>query len=199
MNLFACEEEKEYAARRLLPDEILSILKHIPFEDLKIMGYKPETSHPQHYVFKAQLVPPPCIRPASSINSTEARLRGENDLTIAFQDLVRANNDLAYLIAEHAPKEKVYVAWDKLQIFCAALINSNVKKLLSYDNSVVVHARAISKRKPNVIKNRLTGKKGRLRGNLSGSFLGVGRSFHKSVRNSFRKIFVFRKIVCVGC
>ena len=168
MTLFSCEEEKSYASRRLLPDEILSILTHIPDDDLRLLGYKPETSHPKHYVFKAQLVPPPCIRPASSINSTEARLRGENDLTIAFQDLVRANNDLTYLITSQASTEKIYVAWDKLQIFCAALINSNVKKLLSYDNSVVVHARAISKRKPNVIKNRLTGKKGRLRGNLSG-------------------------------
>ena len=166
-SLFTCEEERIQASKRLLPDEIQSIFRHIPYEALIVMGYRPDVSHPQHYVFKAQLVPPPSIRPATSAASTEARMRGENDLTAALQDMVRANNELAACLAleDH---EKSQVAWDKLQIFAAAIINQNAKKLNTFNGTTVVHARAMGKRKTKVIKDRLTGKKGRLRGNLSG-------------------------------
>jgi DNA-directed RNA polymerase II subunit RPB1 len=167
ISLFKCEEERAYASQRLFPDEIQSIIHHIPYPALEILGYKPLISHPENYVFKAQLVPPPSIRPATSSASTEARMRGENDLTVALQDIVRANNELASMIL-FDDSLKITVAWDKLQIFCAALINENAKKLCTLNGTPVVHARAIGKRKAKVIKDRLTGKKGRLRGNLSG-------------------------------
>ena len=103
-------------------------------------------------------------------------MRGENDLTVALQDIVRANNDLGNCIAGK-DEAKIMLAWDKLQIFCAAIINQNAKKLLTYNGTTVVHIRAMSKRKTKVIKERLTGKKGRLRGNLSGKRVDqAGRS-----------------------
>jgi DNA-directed RNA polymerase subunit A' len=174
--LFTCEEERSFAKRRLFPDEIQSIIRHVPSEALQIMGYKPEISHPLNYVFKAQLVPPPSIRPATSASSTEARMRGENDLTVALQDLVRSNNELSACIAL-GDNQKIEVAWDKLQIFAAAVINQNVKKLNTFNGTTVVHVRAMGKRKSKVIKDRLTGKKGRLRGNLSGKRVDqAGRS-----------------------
>ena len=173
--LFLCEDERAFASKRLMPDEIKSIIENIPLDALRVLGYKPEISHPQNYVYKAQLVPPPSIRPAMVASSTEARLRGENDLTVAFQDLVRANNELALCLEndkgkknENKMSEKTFGAWDKVQIIAAAIINQNSKKLCTYDGSPVVHARAMGKRKAKVIKDRLTGKKGRLRGNLSG-------------------------------
>jgi DNA-directed RNA polymerase II subunit RPB1 len=97
-------------------------------------------------------------------------------LTVALQDIVRANNELAACINDASKDSKdskkndlkIEVAWDKLQIFCAALINQNSKKLCTFNGTTVVHARAMGKRKTKVIKDRLTGKKGRLRGNLSG-------------------------------
>jgi DNA-directed RNA polymerase subunit A' len=172
LEFFVDDEERAYVTNRLMPDEIRSILHHIPFEALRILGYKPEISHPENYVMKAHIVPPPSIRPASSVASTEARLRGENDLTVCLQDIVRVNNELA-----EADEDKVLQLWDKLQIFCAALINQNVKKLLTFNGTSVVHARAIGKRQIKDIKKRLTGKKGRLRGNLSGKRVDhAGRS-----------------------
>ena len=165
--LFLSEEERQYANRRLFPDEIQSIFRNIPHDALQILGYKPHISHPMNYIFKAHIVPPPSIRPATAASSTEARMRGENDLTVAIQDIVRSNNDLAAIILL-GDEEKIQIAWDKLQIFCAALINGNSKNLSTFNGTVVVHARAMGKRKTKVIKDRLTGKKGRLRGNLSG-------------------------------
>lgn len=181
-SLFESEEERAYATKRLLPDEIKSILRHIPWPALEALGYRPDVSHPQHYVMKAHIVPPPSIRPAAAASSTEARMRGENDLTVALQDIVRANNELGAAIAAEAaaasaasaasstgePTDKLLAAWDRLQIFCAALINQTSKKLLTFRGAPVVHARAMGKRKVKVIKDRLTGKKGRLRGNLAG-------------------------------
>jgi DNA-directed RNA polymerase II subunit RPB1 len=163
MELFQCDEERMFATRRLFPDEIKSIFHHIPHESLVLLGYAPEHSHPEDYVMKAHIVPPPSIRPATSISSTEARMRGENDMTVCLQDIVRVNNELAA-----AEPEKMEQLWDKLQIYCGALINQNVKKLLTYNGTSVIHTRAIGKRVIKDIKKRLTGKKGRLRGNLSG-------------------------------
>ena len=175
--LFENEEEKEYLKRRLMPDEIKSIIKHIPREALIILGYDPEISHPSSYIMKVHLVPPPSIRPANAIASTEARLRGENDLTVALQDIVRSNNELSAAISDNLAEDKILMAWDKLQIFTSALINQNAKKLLTFNGTPVVHARAFSKRKTKVIKDRLTGKKGRLRGNLAGKRVDhAGRS-----------------------
>jgi DNA-directed RNA polymerase subunit A' len=174
-SLFESAEERAFASKRLMPDEIKSILRHIPTAALEALGYRPDVSHPQHYVMKAHIVPPPSIRPATAASSTEARMRGENDLTVALQDIVRANNELAAALAGAdaavigaESSDKVLAAWDRLQIFCAALINQTAKKLLTFRGAPVVHARAMGKRKVKVIKDRLTGKKGRLRGNLAG-------------------------------
>jgi len=175
-SLFSCDEERMFATKRLFPDEIQSILRHVPHDALRIMGYKPEVSHPQNYIFQVQLVPPPSIRPATSASSTEARMRGENDLTVALQDLVRSNNELAACI-KSGDEDKITTAWDKLQIFAASVINQNSKKLLTFGGTSVIHVRAMGKRKTKVIKDRLTGKKGRLRGNLSGKRVDqAGRS-----------------------
>jgi len=174
--LFISDEEYRYASRRLMPDEIKSIIRHVPKEALILMGYNPEVNHPENYIMKAHLVPPPSIRPATSAGSTEARLRGENDLTLSLQEIVRTNNELSTYIQMNDEK-KIEFGWDKLQIFCGSLINQNIKKNLTYNGESVIHARAMGKRNIKDLKKRLTGKKGRLRGNLSGKRVDhAGRS-----------------------
>jgi DNA-directed RNA polymerase II subunit RPB1 len=201
---FLCPEEMIFASssKRILPDEILRILKFIPNIFLEILGYKPDKSHPQNYVFQAQLVPPPSIRPANIASSTDARMRCENDLTSAIQDVVRANNELSACIKNGNDEYKIQEAWDRLQIFVAAIINQNSKKLSTFSGAPAVHARAMTKRKTKVIKDRLTGKRGRLRGNLSGKRVDhAGRTvvgpdaikdiFELGVPGSIMKILTF--------
>ena len=167
--LFDNEEEKKFANSRLMPDEIRSILKHIPHETLVLLGFRPETSHPMNYVMSAHIVPPPIIRPASGSILSDTRSRGENDMTVAFQDIVRSNNDLKAIYEDpKATEADRYQAWDRLQLFCGALINQALKKQETFDGTPLMHSRAIANRQVKDIKSRLTGKKGRLRGNLSG-------------------------------
>jgi DNA-directed RNA polymerase II subunit RPB1 len=167
--LFESPEEKEFATRRLMPDEIQSILRHIPYESLVLMGFRPEISHPMNYIMSAHIVPPPIIRPASGSVASDSRSRGENDMTTAFQDIIRSNNDLKTILENTASTEKEqYQAWDKLQLFCGALINQVLKKQETYDGTPLMHSRAIANRQVKDLKSRLTGKRGRLRGNLSG-------------------------------
>jgi DNA-directed RNA polymerase II subunit RPB1 len=167
--LFESPEEKEFATRRLMPDEIQSILRHIPHESLVLMGFRPEISHPMNYVMSAHIVPPPIIRPASGSVASDSRSRGENDMTTAFQDIIRSNNELKTVIENSSSTEKErYQAWDKLQLFCGALINQVLKKQETYDGTPLMHSRAIANRQVKDLKSRLTGKRGRLRGNLSG-------------------------------
>ena len=167
--LFESEEERAFASSRLMPDEIQSILKHIPHETLVLLGFRPDISHPMHYIMSAHIVPPPIIRPASGSVASDSRSRGENDMTTAFQDIIRCNNELksVYENAESTENEK-YQSWDKLQLFCGALINQVLKKQETYDGTPLMHSRAIANRQVKDLKSRLTGKRGRLRGNLSG-------------------------------
>ena len=167
--LFESEEEREFANRRLMPDEIQSILRHIPHETLVLLGFRPKISHPMHYIMSAHIVPPPIIRPASGSVASDSRSRGENDMTTAFQDIIRCNNEVKIIFANpKATEAEKYQAWDKLQLFCGALVNQVLKKQQTYDGTPLMHSRAIANRQVKDIKSRLTGKRGRLRGNLSG-------------------------------
>jgi DNA-directed RNA polymerase II subunit RPB1 len=167
--LFESEEERVFANSRLMPDEIQSILRHIPLESLILMGFRPEISHPMNYIMSAHIVPPPIIRPASGSVASDSRSRGENDMTTAFQDIIRSNNELKSIHDDPKSTEKErYQAWDKLQLFCGALINQVLKKQETYDGTPLMHSRAIANRQVKDLKSRLTGKRGRLRGNLSG-------------------------------
>ena len=167
--LFESDEEKAFATCRLMPDEIQSILRHIPNETLVLLGFRPDVSHPMNYVMSAHIVPPPIIRPASGSVASDLRSRGENDMTTAFQDIIRCNNELksVYDNPDTSEKER-YQSWDKLQLFCGALVNQVLKKQETYDGTPLMHSRAIANRQVKDLKSRLTGKRGRLRGNLSG-------------------------------
>ena len=167
--LFESENEKAFATCRLMPDEIQSILRHIPHETLVLLGFRPEVSHPMNYIMSAHIVPPPIIRPASGSVASDLRSRGENDMTTAFQDIIRCNNELKSVYDDPDISEKErYQSWDKLQLFCGALVNQVLKKQETYDGTPLMHSRAIANRQVKDLKSRLTGKRGRLRGNLSG-------------------------------
>lgn len=61
-----------------------------------------------------------------------------------------------------------HIAWDKLAVECAALITPTIRKAVKIEGvKEHRHGRA-SRRKQQGLKERLTGKKGRMRGNLAG-------------------------------
>ena len=134
------------------PEEARAILEALPTKVKDDLGL----FHPEEMVARLQLIPPPCIRPSNFVG--EFKVRSENDLTVALQDLVKASLDTAI-----DPKQYI-----KLQVMQAGLVNHTIKKTVGSKLGVVPSLVVSNKRKVIDLKTRLSGKKGRFRGNLSG-------------------------------
>ena len=175
------EDEKEILKHdRVFPDDILYILNNISHENYELIGLNPSQSHPKNFIMKALLVPPPNIRPANIAGDTQ--LRCENDLTLLYQNVIRANNELKEAIDAFFKIKKVknvnvdgyefnidvIDAWDKIQILSAAIINQNLKSIETLSGKPAYFQNNAPKRVMKDIKSRLCGKRGRLRANLSG-------------------------------
>jgi DNA-directed RNA polymerase beta' subunit len=147
-------EYLEFLKARFMPDDAASIL--FALKD-SLMFENAET-----LMCKLQIVPPPIIRPSNFAGQT--RVRSENDMTVALQDIVRVNNELEKLVSG----TKAFTdAYDKLQIVVSGLTNHAIKRSAAQKGILPVIA-AISKRKVIDLRARLNGKKARIRGNLSG-------------------------------
>ena len=83
----------------------------------------------------------------------------EDDITMILQSIARSNAQLQASIANGANTKTVMDNWDHLQILCAELINGDLPGMSSLVKS------AVPKRS---LVQRLKGKQGRFRGNLSG-------------------------------
>jgi DNA-directed RNA polymerase beta' subunit len=164
-----------------MPDEAIAILDALPEDVSKALGFS--TTRPSELLLTLQIVPPPSIRPSNFVG--DSKVRSENDLTTALQDIVRSNVDLAELwtavpekarqgmqglseVCSKSQLQELYSAWDKLQIMTSGLVNHTIKKTVATRMGLLAVVNSTNKRKVIDMKTRLTGKKGRLRGNLSG-------------------------------
>lgn len=180
---FECftNDEKELLKNdRMFPDDIMYILNNISNANYELLGLNPLQSHPKNFIMKALLVPPPNIRPANIAGDTQ--LRCENDLTLLYQNVIRANNELKEAMESFHKIKKiknnnvdgyeynldVIDAWDKIQILSSAIINQNLKSIETFSGKPAYFQNNAPKRVMKDIKSRLCGKRGRLRANLSG-------------------------------
>lgn len=69
----------------------MRIFKKISDEDLKLMGMDPRSSRPEWMIIKALAVCPPPVRP--SVEAGDGA-RSNDDLTYAYTQIVRTNNEL---------------------------------------------------------------------------------------------------------
>jgi DNA-directed RNA polymerase beta' subunit len=145
-------DHRAFVTSPFQPEEARAILEAIDESTKKCLNLV----HPEEMVARLQLIPPPCIRPSNFVG--ESKVRSENDLTMALQDLLKASLD-----TELDTKQ-----WNKLQVMQAGLVNHTIKKTVGLKLGVVPALVASNKRKVADLKTRLSGKKGRFRGNLSG-------------------------------
>jgi DNA-directed RNA polymerase II subunit RPB1 len=151
-------EYTSFLKSRYMPDDAASVLHGICTLTQRALGIDRPTS----LLCKLQIVPPPIIRPSNFVGET--KVRSENDLTVAIQDIVRSNLELKGLIELKAPHESAH---DKLQVMVSGLVNHAIKRTAA-QNGLLPLVTATSKRKVIDLKCRLNGKKARVRGNLNG-------------------------------
>jgi len=141
----------------LTPIEIRDRLERIRNEDLLLLGMDPEKVRPEWMVLTVLPVPPVTVRPTITL---ESGARSEDDLTHKLVDIIRINQRLAENLESGAPNLIVDDLWDLLQYHVATYLDNAV--------SGVPPARHRSGRVLRTLAQRLRGKEGRFRGNLSG-------------------------------
>lgn len=143
--------------RKLKPDEIRDALAAVSNDDLEILGVDPDASRPEWLILNLLLVPPVNVRPSITLESGE---RSEDDLTHKLVDIMRINQRLGQNINAGAPQIIIDDLWELLQYHVTAYFNN--------ETSGIPPARHRSGRALKTLAQRLKGKEGRFRYNLSG-------------------------------
>lgn len=145
------------AADDLNPERALDLFTRVPDGHVQLLDMNPEVGRPERLLVHYLPVPPLCIRPSvcsdPSVGSTE------DDLTMKAAEIVHINNVIAHAMERGVTSANVFENWELLQNEVARYFNSEqpgLPPLVGVNNQ------------PRGISQRLKGKTGRFRGNLSG-------------------------------
>ncbi len=150
-------EVREEGTVRLTPTDIRDWFEKIPNEDCLLLGINPEVARPEWLILTVLPVPPVCVRPSITL---ESGVRSEDDLTHKLVDIIRINQRLRENIDAGAPQLIVEDLWELLQYHITTYFDNDV--------SGIPPARHRSGRVLRTLSQRLKGKEGRFRSNLSG-------------------------------
>jgi DNA-directed RNA polymerase subunit A' len=150
-------EETEAGPVRLTPSDVRDRMERIPDEDQKLLGINPKFARLEWTILTVLPVPPIAVRPSITL---ESGVRSEDDLTHKLVDVVRINQRLKENIDAGAPQLIVEDLWELLQYHVTTYFDNEV--------SGIPPARHRSGRALRTLAQRLKGKEGRFRSNLSG-------------------------------
>jgi DNA-directed RNA polymerase subunit A' len=142
---------------KLTPKEVRERLERIPDGDLIPLGIDPNACRPEWMILTALPVPPVTVRPSITLESGD---RSEDDLTHKLVDVLRINQRLRENRDAGAPQLIVEDLWELLQY--------HVTTYFDNQTSGIPPARHRSGRPLKTLVQRLKGKEGRFRSNLSG-------------------------------
>ncbi|XP_049812819.1 DNA-directed RNA polymerase III subunit RPC1 [Schistocerca nitens] len=139
------------------PLEVLHILERIPEEDVPLLLMNPSCGSPKDLILTRIPVPPLCIRP--SVVSDLKSGTNEDDLTMKLSEIIFINDVITKHRQTGAKVQMINEDWDFLQLHCALYINSETSG---------IPLNMQPKKSSRGLVQRLKGKQGRFRGNLSG-------------------------------
>ena len=141
----------------MLPTEVREWLAAVPDKDLRTLGFDPHYARPEWMVITALMVPPVSVRPSITLETGD---RSEDDLTHKLVDIMRINQRLEANINAGAPQLIIEDLWELVQYHVTTYFNN--------ETSNIPPARHRSGRPLKTLSQRLKGKEGRFRYNLSG-------------------------------
>ena len=144
-------------ALRLMSVAIRERLERITDSDYELLGYDPKAARPEWLVLQVLPVPPVVVRPSIIL---ETGVRSEDDLTHKLVDILRVNQRVSESKDYGTPPLIVQDLVDLLQYHVTTYFDNEV--------SGVPQAHHRSGRPLRTLAQRLKGKEGRFRGNLSG-------------------------------
>ncbi len=147
----------EAGSVRLTPIDIRARLENISDDDYRLLGINPNAARLEWSILTVLAVPPVTVRPSITL---ESGVRSEDDLSHKLIDIIRINQRLRENLDAGAPQLIVEDLWELLQYHVTTY----------FDNAVsgIPPARHRSGRALRTLAQRLKGKEGRFRSNLSG-------------------------------
>ncbi|KAH2698625.1 hypothetical protein KXV51_002839 [Aspergillus fumigatus] len=133
---------------------VLNLFKKVSDTDCELLGLNPKEARPEMFLWQFIPAPPVCIRPSVGQDAAST----EDDLTAKLGDIVQSNINLKNALMKGAPVQTIVECWDYMQLQIAVYINSDVPGLNKADLGKPIRG----------FVQRLKGKQGRFRGNLSG-------------------------------
>ncbi|MDH5794592.1 MAG: DNA-directed RNA polymerase subunit A' [Candidatus Bathyarchaeota archaeon] len=150
-------EHLEEGTQRLTASMIRERFERMPDEDLELLGFDPKSARPEWMILQVLPVPPVYVRPSITL---ESGIRSEDDLTHKLVDIIRINERLKENIEAGAP---TLIIQD-----LSELLEYHVTTYFNNESSGIPPARHRSGRALKTLSQRLKGKEGRFRSNLSG-------------------------------
>jgi len=135
------------------PLKIFRILQQIDFDDLEFLDMDQIQTRPENLLLSFLPVPPTMVRPSIFIGE---KTSNEDDLTIKLCEIQQLNYRLKKVFSQGSSFAILKENWNILQLECARYLNSEIFPKESDSKSI------------KGLYQRLKGKHGRFRGNLSG-------------------------------
>ena len=142
------------AADDLNPLRILNLFKRISTSDCELFGMDPGEGRPEMFIWQYYPVPPVCIRPSVPQDGGST----EDDITSKISDLALINKVIKEGLESGQPIATLMTQWDFLQLQLAVIINGDINASTQPGHRAAIRG----------FCQRLKGKQGRFRGNLSG-------------------------------
>jgi DNA-directed RNA polymerase II subunit RPB1 len=171
------------------PQTVQNIMRQTNIQSFVLLGLRPDLSHPANFIMHTLLVPPVIVRPAITF-AASAKTRGQDDLTnrlleiqktaIKLRKLVADKKLLEEQISQHDhtkpdPKhrsQKLLFELQQQEIKIQTQFDFLQNQCSTYFNNESSSGKSQSKKRSGLpeksVMQRLKGKKGRFRGNLTG-------------------------------
>ncbi|EGG22501.1 RNA polymerase III [Cavenderia fasciculata] len=144
------------AQEDLNPLVVFNLFKRISYQDTELLDMDPDVGRPERLILTHLLVPPVSIRPSVPMDGGSGS--NEDDLTMKLSEILHINDHIKTNV-DRLEMQAVVEDWDYLQASVAIYINSELPGL----------PLQMKPQKPiRGLSQRLKGKTGRFRGNLSG-------------------------------
>ncbi|KAF7550435.1 hypothetical protein G7Z17_g5697 [Cylindrodendrum hubeiense] len=171
------------AMEDLNPLQVLNLFKGISPTDCELLGLDPTEGRPEMFIWQFVPAPPVCIRPSVA---QEENASNEDDLTTKLADIVWVSGMIRSALQKGTAIQTIMEQWEYLQTQIAMYVNSDMPGL--QQPSLGKTTRGFCQ--------RLKGKHGRFRGNLSGKRVDFsGRTLDKSTVGSGKKDSIFYVIL----
>ena len=138
----------------LNPLRILNLFEKILAPDCELLGMNPAKGRPEMFIWRYLPVAPVCIRPSVPQDGSTT----EDNITTKVGDICNSNNLLKTGLEKGDKIGTLMEQWDFLQAQVAMLVNSESPGVTAQGQYVTIRG----------FCQRLKGKQGRFRGNLSG-------------------------------